>query len=111
MKYIKTYEYRTKQPKIGDYVLVTDFEIDELEVKNFIETNIGQIIEIDKSAEVPYCVVFEKVPIEYKIRPYFGFDCKDKIKNCRWFKRDEILNFSSNKEDLEVILAAKKYNL
>ena len=30
---------------------------------------------------------------------------------CRWFKREEILHFSKNKADLELIISAKKYNL
>jgi hypothetical protein len=106
MKYIKKFEYRTKQPKVGDYVLVTDIYVT---IRNFIENNIGQIIEIDKTIELSYCVIFENIPKEYDL--YFGVGCKDDVDNCRWFARREILNFSSNKEDIEYLLVAKKYNL
>ena len=62
----------------------------------------------------PYFVIYGYEDVPDKLRQHF-----DKVqlhgdpeeKWGRFFSRTEILYFSKNKEDLEMILTAKKYNL
>jgi hypothetical protein len=126
MKYLKLFEDNKgyKRPKIGDYVICTDYTKIEPDEKLFIENNIGQIISID-IAENPYKVKFKNIPKEYKTGristgnikvlsglPYNTFISPSFLENnCRYFNSKEILYFSSNKEDLKIIISAKKYNL
>ena len=103
MKYIKTYEQNI-EPQVGDYVICQDgsYSVENnYEKKTFISNNIGKIIKYDTgSASYPYIVYYETAPSNYftmgKTRP---------------MGRNEIMHFSKNKEDCEIYLAAKKYNL
>jgi len=69
----------------------------------FINNNIGKIVGILDNKKYPYIVKYETSSTEIIER--LGTEC------CRQMMRDEIIHFSKNKEDLEYILAAKKYNL
>ena len=114
MKYIKLFEKinKNKRPKIGDYVICTDFTFLPNEALFFIENNVGQIINIE-IADNPYCVHFEKVPSDFKsLFPKERNKLSGKYENnCRWFTLKEILLCFKHKEDLEIYLATKKYNL
>ena len=74
-----------------------------------MSNNIGQIIHYPTTTD-KYMIKYENVP--ESILSYFdvkmslsGFTYK------RYFGRDEIINWSKNKEDLEPLTQAKKYNL
>ena len=115
MKYLKTFEeVNIDEPKVGDYAIFFDeiYEIgsgvssDFNEYVYFINNNIGEIIKIEKNDDYKYHVKFENVPIN--IIRYF--DTASDYYYLR-FHKEEILYWSKNKEELEHILAAKKYNL
>ena len=93
--------FESKELEIGDYVIMgtnNHYLID------FIFNNIGQIV---KQRNIEITVKYENVPPEVnKILAYGG----DKL-NERTFSIYLLLHHSKNKEDLEEILAAKKYNL
>lgn len=60
MKYIKKFE-QLKYPKIGDYVKIDNSEFADIKLRNFLEEEIGQIIEYyDDEEEFPYVIRFKK---------------------------------------------------
>jgi len=115
MKYIKTYESINKgTPKIGDWVICyeADSIADFMPRVIFTRNNIGQITETGGNSPYTYVNYFN-VPKEilYNIKQkYIGFDISDG-KFERGMLENEIIYWSKNKEDLEAILSAKKYNL
>lgn len=109
MKYIKTYEKKIELRGLrkGDYVFCQSMYdkgqfLDEL--KQFIDSNIGQYVEYDRSADFKYGVFYENAP--KKLNMIF-FNNENTI----WFTREEILEYSPNKENLEIKIHTKKYNL
>ena len=115
MKYIKTFE-SLKTPEVGDYVICTDLTSVPEYVLEFIENNIGQIVEIEMPTswqlssreENPYCVYFENAP--YNKTPNY-FPKHKEFLSCRWFNLREIKYISKNKEELKYIINAKKFNI
>ena len=127
MKYIKTYEKMNNNPEIGDYVICNDQTQIPDDIQNFIQTNIGQIIDYEKfdtssgrRNDNPYCVKYENVPEEYckynvfltdvKMANLIKFDLKP-TEAVRYFNKYEFVHISKDKEYLETFLIAKKYNL
>jgi len=105
MKYIKKFEYVSDEPKISDYVKIDgDYFIDEM--SDFFKIHIGKIINIIDS-EFAYNVEFEDIIPDY----IDGNALPCSKSNEMRFTRDEIIEFSSDKETLEAILIGKKYNL
>jgi hypothetical protein len=124
MKYIKQYEeLNTGKPEVGDYVICTDKRMgfgkpevgdyvictdtcdsaDDVRTE-FLTNNIGIIVTTDNrlySDNYPIRVKYDKkLPNPYEKNPN---ECI-----CDY---DEILYWSKDKEYLEFILAANKYNL
>lgn len=112
MKYIKTYEKKSRIPKLNDYVICVENNVPSYKfdygyakpVMNFVNNNIGKIVRHEPHTTYPYLVEFEDV-IPEKIKKFFTTD------NCRGFKFNEIIDWDTNKEDLESRIMAKKYNL
>ena len=101
MKYIKYYEevYNDEnEPHVYDYVIMIS-SVDT--VKNFIENNIGQIIEIDREN---YDVTVKYFNIPSHLKEYF-------VNNSRIFGLRKIKHWSKNKEDLIPFIQSNKYNL
>ena len=96
MKHIRVYENLVDEPKVGDYAICRDHfgrvpvAIIDYNLENFI----GEIIFFDE----------DDVDLQYKI--YYE-DAGD----WWWFYRDNIIYFSSNKEDLLIYIEANKYNI
>ena len=105
MKYIKTYEQNNNEPQIGDYVICTD---QNPEVSEFTLNNVGKIVKyiLMNNDRFPYKVKYKNVPVKLIDKGYI-FDNND----IRKTSRDEIIHWSKNKKDLELILYTKKYNL
>jgi hypothetical protein len=114
MKYIKLYEeLNAKIPQIHDYVLCVESEYEdetinesEINLNNFISSNIGIIIDMvktDVKFKYDYHIKYENVPDD--ISMYFEYD------NTRWSVKSDIIHWSKDREDLETLLTAKKYNL
>lgn len=101
MKYLRTYE-SLSEPEIGDYVYCKNTTDNNKEFDKFLEFNIGKIM-----ASLPH------------LRPgdiYVKFDNfeesgVDGINHPVNFLRDEILYWSKDKEDVEIYMNSKKYNL
>ena len=90
-------EISTGEPEIGDYVIINwgytiDFN-DVQKLRDHIENNIGKIIDYGFAT---YYVKYKNLPRENKIIQ---------------ISKDYIKHWSKNKEELELILATKKYNL
>ena len=117
MKYIKIYEENNDLPEIGDYVICTTTKIDYTSLVKFLNSNIGQVIDAndthagDRISSYPgkdsvyfrHPVKYENVPKD--LRTVFNED------NYRFIKKKEFLYHSKNREDLESILIANKFNL
>lgn len=122
MKYLKTFEtektYKAKERlTVGKYVICKDNVLKKGDDGyDFIKNNIGKLEKIEFFDEngVPndnqYCIRYENIPNEilYHFSEYYDRLSKT---GCRWFNKSEIKYFSSNKKDLEIILAKDKYNL
>ena len=112
MKYLEIYENFNQKlkPQIGDYVICESTyykEYHNVEVYSFLKNNIGQIISIfDKYYYVQY------TDIPFTIRKYFQrYIDNREYYNVMWFEIREIINFSSNREDIEMIFTTKNFNL
>ena len=114
MKYLKKFEnILNNTPEIGDYVICkeTDWFIGQGSLNpliyiflNFINTNIGQIVDIDYMG-YDYMIKYENFP--KIIQDYFHY----KNETSRGMASYEIINHSKNKEELETILMSKKFNI
>lgn len=118
MKYIKLYEnvptLPNKHPDEGDYVICKGIGYSmkyDTNLKDFIDTHIGQIIGISINTDPVDGVDYYSLEIEYdeneipeNLKPRFRFNTLD-------FTYNDILDWSSHKEELEIRVAAKKYNL
>jgi hypothetical protein len=104
MKYIKQFEEKTKL-KIGDYVLChTNYQYvyDSDKIIDFLNSNVGRYVKYAKDYDLKYGVKYENIP--------FFLD-KNLVNSLLWFDRYDIIDYSDNKEELELKLASKKYNL
>jgi len=117
MKHIKQYppkKYIPKpnEPHEGDYVLCTR-KSTTTTFLDFIENHIGQILNIVLAHTYTFQTDKDNKPL-YTVQ-YFDYNITSSTSpgvlprvNCN---REEIIHFSPNREDLEVILSANKYNL
>jgi len=114
MKYIKKFE-SVGVPQIGDYVACDEKLFDnnnkeDINIYNFISNTIGCITDIEKGGSyydsfgnkvnIIYIVKYDKYP--KGLSSYF-----DNL----FFSEYEVKFWSKNKEDVEVYLSGKKYNL
>ena len=119
MKYLKKFETGTIhkaniRPKIGDYIVSNwEYEYDK-EWENYINNNIGQVIKVEnKSERVIYQCKYEvsnKFYRKYNVSSLF-YEENDRYYINMSFEIFEILKFSSDRKDLEILLTAKNYNL
>ena len=117
MKYIKTYEMLQTEPEIGDYVICKETFVSMTKsiTLNFIAENIGKIIgkcKCNQSDINPslYIIEYENIPKE--IRSEFDLSDNDRYYyNVRVMYEKEILHCAKDPKELEIYLAAKKYNL
>jgi hypothetical protein len=103
MKYLKLFE-NINEPQIGDYVLCKEMDSNDKKLLEFIDNNVGRIVDTKPETDV----FTELFVIKYKNIP---FDNNWQNKNTRYFLREEILFWSKDKEDCEAFLNAKKYNI
>lgn len=110
MKYIKSYENIQEEPQVGDYIIMHTITIEPNAFK-FINNNIGQILTIEPGLSQNkklLSIAYDNVPAE--ITEWFNWDSFI-MKYVKRFSDRFIVAFSKNKEDLEHIIDAKKYNL
>ena len=113
MKYLKSYKKSTEDdlsnsPQPGDYVICEEEDIAE-ELENFINNNIGQFIEYSKRQnQINYHLIqYNNIP--NNILRFFKHSST--LPNCRFMVLEEIKHWSPNKEKLEPIILAKKFNI
>ena len=107
MKHIKIYENIDNDPKIGDYVICNENLSYYDELVNFLSNNVGRIVLKNYTIVnvcFDYLVQYDYIPKELDIYFYNS-------SNLRPINIDDIIKFSENKEDLEMYINAKKYNL
>ena len=114
--YIKTYEtHDANKPEIGDWAIVhvSPNMDDELDV--FLKKNIGKIVNIGNEIESTNIQNSWWSPSEYYV---LNYDTEIPKEIDIWFHNNnisfytnEIKYWSKNKEDLEAIITADKYNL
>jgi len=110
MKYLKEFEIiNNGQPKRGDYVIVNYNYGDFHNLNNFLNNNIGKILDINNNEIYISYNVLEKDMLE-SIKTYF-ITYEDNIYKISLEMEYTDINFSSNKEDLEILLQANKFNL
>ena len=109
MKHLKLFE-NLNQPQIGDYVKMNSDFSNELPIekilpdfRNFIDNNIGQIIGINSN----YYNVEYKIPSNWK----YYLEIFPKGLFTKNFTKNQLINFDTTKEELELKLHIKKYNL
>jgi hypothetical protein len=96
--YIKQYEAKIIKPQIGDYIICNIQDSLQTELRKELNQSIGKIIDID------YNNLFGCYTVEFQnVLDYGHYDIPLSTK--------EIIHFSPNKNDLETILQANKYNL
>lgn len=125
MKYLKYFESIEKYPEIGDYVICKDNESEDkdendIEFENFLNHSVGMILDSNKEKNNFFKTITGKRFENYSIPIYliqFENELPEFIKepdfpeNSLIFDENEIVVFSKNKDELEILLSAKKYNL
>ena len=103
---IKLFEEYKKEPKVGDYVICTlsHMSNSRVEYVNFISVNIGRVIKINLNTQFKFKVKYNDADYQKLIK----LDIPNNPSN--WSLKG-ILFFSSNKEEMEIIIQANKYNL
>lgn len=103
MKHVRTFESIDK-PRFGDYVICNETVWNNSFAREFISSNIGQIVRINEKEEYPYVVKYENIPTIIES----GFI---EIHKSRLFALNEILFFHKDKEMVKAYLQSNKYNL
>lgn len=109
IKTFEEFEKFEKKPKLkkGDYVIChTMYNTSSLtkdEINSFLDNNMGQYVKYDSSADFRYGVKYENVP--HKLESLF------KDEGLYWLSKDEIFDWSKNRQELELKLITKKYNI
>ncbi len=123
MKHLKTFENNNLlSPTPGDYVLCTTRTPKmKTELGEFLKHNIGKVVDWfdydhhhthDGNIEVyrRFVVEFENLPEEFRhSNPKILSNLPNK--NCMIFPLKTIVELSPNKEELEVSMQTKKYNI
>jgi hypothetical protein len=113
MKYLKTFEKKMNNAKIGDYVICHIIETDPEEKKytdEFLNNNIGILKHIDTGISQGWYVKFDKIPYDRSFNNELckSFDFKTKIAA---FYDDEIIYWGKSEEEVKMLRNMKKYNL
>jgi len=104
IKIFKLFETYKRKPKKGDYVICSYKEDKKVDV--FISNNIGKIINDDyDNAWYNYLVEYDNPTIHMKIN-YTPVNTNSMI-----FSEEEIVHWSKNKKELEMILTTNKFNI
>ena len=108
----KIFESINEQPQIGDYVIVDNSDEDDGEnnIWNYFNNSVGKFIDIvdyTKSHVIEYTLTED---LYKKYMPYIMHKNKNNTITSN-FELKQIKYWSKNKEELEVLLASKKYNL
>jgi hypothetical protein len=121
MKYIKQFEYNEYTEwhniEIGDYVLVnmkSSRNIMPEEYMYFLNNNIGRLLKEDADNWNDYLIGYEIAPPDRSSIYFLKKDYTRKYKKIyytRWINSDSVIDFSKSKEELQLKLDAKKYNI
>lgn len=110
MKYIKLYE-NLNTLKVGDYVIVKQCDWMTEEFYEFVNINIGKVVKLYHNNGYEKCTV----EFETNLPSIPTWDTNfypDGTNNFNYFfVIDDIEYWSKNREDLEVYINARKYNL
>jgi hypothetical protein len=113
MKILKFSESLKNSPVIGDYVIckTNEQDYDQASMKIFLENNIGKVVKIYHGyfpTSSNYIIEYNNVPKKLKHR----FTIISQFPNCvKTFFLDEILYWDNDKEKIEAMINANKYNL
>ena len=107
MIHIKSFEnIKGQAPEVGDYVILNVKVLDEktLNLSNFVSSHVGKVMSINPKLSLVYLVYFDDIVT------YFN---SGEIQNTNSLRFDvnEISDFSKSKEELELKLSTKKYNI
>jgi len=116
MKYLKTFENIKKSLNLGDYVICEEIPSNGLEKRNFKDVieferyNIGKYVKsINGNGKFKYAIYYDNIPQKFKDKFFMREGDIDKY--CRVMSRKEIIFNSKNKEELEAIINANKFNI
>jgi len=111
MKHLKIYEKYYKL-EIGDYVICWDYYLrnndDYKNINDFLKNNVGQIIDITNKLTTGvenYVVQYDNIP--YNLNKYTTSFYKSSIP----MTSKDILQYSKDKSELEIMINSNKYNL
>ena len=112
MKYIKKFENHIDDIQIGDYVICHEDSDSNRsnELVDFVNNNIGRIVSHGYYSADDYNITFDNIPKKFKKNDYFSIKDGDK-EYSRYMQKNEIIDWSKNKEELELKLAVNKYNI
>jgi len=107
MKYLKTYETLTDEPKIGDYVKIDSNKFDQdFSLIDFFNNEIGKIDSINQKEKdiggFPYYVLFQNIIPSFILGPPNHYMA---------FRKKELLAWAPTKKKLQLQIDINKYNL
>lgn len=129
MKHIKTYEDLKGGVKIGDYILFGSekpkWDIPRTSYHKYLQTHIGKLFDYNPKFNTIY-IEFDELPTDIDVLPLFyngktGKRYNGNVQMDSSRKRDpnkyyayaenKILYHSPNKDDIQVAIDAKKFNI
>jgi len=109
MNHLKTFEkLNENEPEVGDYILAKwKNAADDHPANIFVANNIGKLIkiEIDKYDVVFFLVKYNNIPKELELYKSMNNNTSFEL------KKEDLIKWSKNEEDLEMILQSNKFNL
>lgn len=113
MKHLKTYENKQRLKKdfyVICSVLPNETYLDSIKkeyikgktVNTFLNNNVGKYIEYCPSVDMKYGIYYDNFPDNLRGITYEGLF---------WVEKSEIKEYGNNKEELELSISTKKYNL
>lgn len=113
MKYIKNFKIyeKIRVPEVGDFVLI-HIKVEELpysdELNNFINNTYGIVYKIYDNKNIR--VLYKNIP--ERCIPWFAADYMgEETTKTRIFSIDNINEFAKTKEELDLKLSMKKFNI
>src|ERR1035437_1699295 len=99
--------------KINDYVIchLKQDDYKDYEFLKFVNNRVGTFVKYDEDNVEPYFIEFDATYDEHLIIYYSNLYAKNKNKVTMKFSLKEILAYSTNIEDLNIIVEQLKYNL
>jgi hypothetical protein len=107
----KLFEDIENEMKIGDFVLININTSYNREYREFINNNLGKVVQIDPVEDVFGKVYDYEVVVKYNKIPFELKKSFNSYNNKKRFLISKVVSFGKTPKDVEIRLNSNKYNL